>query len=1119
MTKHPSTTRRHLTLLFTLILSLGATWAQPTGAINGIFSVAEGQYVYFAKGNLQYNAMQGTHATADGGTAQGTWRFADNQWDYVGSANCNISQTYDGWIDLFGYGTSGWNSGATCYQPWSVSTSNYDYYLGGTHWTNCSNNMEGDYANADWGVYNAISNGGNQPGLWRTLSKDEWDYVFRLRNTLSGIRWARAVVNGVNGLILLPDAWKTSYYSLNGTNDYTASYDVNVIDASTWMNYLESHGAVFFSACGYRGGPTTTANYYYSGGSLGWYHSTTYYSEASSVLEINGYTNAGNLGVSFSGGRYQGLAVRLIQQVPNMSYSINPTCNPTDGGTVLGAGVYIMGSICTLRAIANGGYTFVNWTENGSVVSTDDIYSFCVVGTRNLVANFYYTGGGGVQNGHGYVDLGLPSGLMWATCNIGAVAPEDYGDYFAWAETQPKEIYEWSNYQYCEGTDPFSNRPYLTKYCCNPEYGYNGFTDNLTTLLPEDDAASVYWGADWRIPSKEEFEELINNTTSIWTTQYGVNGRLFTAANGNSIFLPANGIGGTSHSLNAGIYGNYWSNSILEGEYSTYGRMLWFRSNACETDNSLRYFGLSIRPVRSEIQYEVTATSNPILGGTITGAGAYHQGQLCTLTATANTGYVFVNWTEDGNVVSTNPEYNFTVSSARNLVANFAEEGQTCNIVFDLYDSFGDGWNGNYLVVSYGDVTEQFTVGSGSSASYSREVATGSVVSLSWITGSYIRECSFDIKFENGVLIYHGANLSASFQEELTIDCELATAPYLISATSDPSEGGIVEGGGVYEGGSTCTLTATPNSGYSFICWLENGQQVSTNATYSFTVTGNQDLVAHFSVPLTITALSNSSEGGSVTGGGVFDYGTTCTLTATANPGYSFIKWTKNGETVSYFSPFSFSVTEGGDYSAVFEETDGIVVGAPEAANQYLPSYSFYEYSLSQQIYMPDEIGGGTFITGISFFNTGDTKTRNYDIYLVHTDKSAFSSNTDWIAVAESDRVFSGDVTMMSGCWTMIVFDTPFAYNGTSNLAVVIDDNSGNYTYSPHMSCRVFHTENTQAIRIYNIETNYDPFNPSGYNGTLYSEKNQIVFQTSPAFAITASASPSEGGTITGAGS
>ena len=82
-------------------------YAQPTGAINGKFSVSECQYVYFAKGNLQYNAVQGTHATADGGTEQGTWRFADHQWDYVGSDNCNISQTYDGWIDLFAYGTSG----------------------------------------------------------------------------------------------------------------------------------------------------------------------------------------------------------------------------------------------------------------------------------------------------------------------------------------------------------------------------------------------------------------------------------------------------------------------------------------------------------------------------------------------------------------------------------------------------------------------------------------------------------------------------------------------------------------------------------------------------------------------------------------------------------------------------------------------------------------------------------------------------------------------------------------------------------------------------------------------------------------------------------------------------
>ena len=137
---------------------------------------------------------------------------------------------------------------------------------------------------------------------------------------------------------------------------------------------------------------------------------------------------------------------------------------------------------------------------------------------------------------HDYVDLGLPSGMLWATCNVGANAPEDNGDYFAWGETQPKDVYNWDTYQYCMGS--YNT---LTKYCTRSDYGFNGFTDNLTILLPEDDAATANWGNGWRMPTIEEWQELYQNTTHTWTTQNGVNGRLFTASNGSSLFLPAAG--------------------------------------------------------------------------------------------------------------------------------------------------------------------------------------------------------------------------------------------------------------------------------------------------------------------------------------------------------------------------------------------------------------------------------------------------------------------------------------------------------------------------------------------------------------------------------------------------
>ena len=193
---------------------------------------------------------------------------------------------------------------------------------------------------------------------------------------------------------------------------------------------------------------------------------------------------------------------------------------------------------------------------------------------------------------HEYVDLGLPSGLLWATCNVGANAPEEYGDYFAWGESQPKDTYNWSTYQYCIGSGNT-----LTKYCNNSSYGYNGFTDNLTTLLPEDDAATANWGNGWRMPTKAEFEELYNNTTVTWIMQNGVNGRLFTSSEGATLFLPAAGRCWGDDTYASGGYGYYWSSS-LNVDISSNVYYLYFSNGQCYLNEDYRSYGFSVRPVR-----------------------------------------------------------------------------------------------------------------------------------------------------------------------------------------------------------------------------------------------------------------------------------------------------------------------------------------------------------------------------------------------------------------------------------------------------------------------------------------------------------------------------------------
>ncbi len=194
-----------------------------------------------------------------------------------------------------------------------------------------------------------------------------------------------------------------------------------------------------------------------------------------------------------------------------------------------------------------------------------------------------------------YVDLGLPSGTLWATMNVGANSPEDYGDYFAWGETTPKDVYGWSTYKWCMGSYTT-----MTKYCTESNYGYNGFVDNKTELDPEDDAAYVNWGPEWRMPSLEQIQELKNNCTTEWTTVNGVNGRLFTSnINGASLFLPAAGCRWYSELYDAGSSGGFWARSLVSS-YPNDAYYLYFYSGnvGWNYDWYSRFVGQSVRAVR-----------------------------------------------------------------------------------------------------------------------------------------------------------------------------------------------------------------------------------------------------------------------------------------------------------------------------------------------------------------------------------------------------------------------------------------------------------------------------------------------------------------------------------------
>lgn len=258
----------------------------PEGALPGLFSVGEGKQVYFSKGNLQYRATTRT------------WRFAEHQYDIIGKDNNKISETYDGWIDLFGWGTSGYDHGAVNWQPWS---GNKDTQSNALHraYGEASCDLYDHSGKADWG-YNAISNGGNQEHQWHTMSRDEWAYLLHVRNTASGVRFANATVNGRRGTVVLPDHWKTSCYQLNYVNDAGGDFKSNNIPLSDWQRVLEPSGAVFLPMAGAR-----TIDGVYE--ELPTYQTSTAASDCAYIVQ--------HCSIDAGAHRGDGFAVRLVREV------------------------------------------------------------------------------------------------------------------------------------------------------------------------------------------------------------------------------------------------------------------------------------------------------------------------------------------------------------------------------------------------------------------------------------------------------------------------------------------------------------------------------------------------------------------------------------------------------------------------------------------------------------------------------------------------------------------------------------------------------------------------------------------------------------------------------------
>lgn len=516
--------------------------------------------MYFSQGNLQY--------------VGGEWRFADHQWDYLGD-NGQGSATEEVARDLFGWGTSGHSHGAASYQPWSTGQDPQDYYAYGE----AGFNLFDETGEADWGV-NGIANGGGVEGLWRVPTREEWDYLLHGRTTTSGIRYAKANVNGVRGLILLPDDWETSYHALNSVNDGSVKFTENMVTPSEWESDFESHGAVFLPAAGFRFETNLyymgTRGSYYSATASGGFHAWNICFDERHVGAVASVTRRSN-----------GQSVRLVTTSTALWYTSVTTGEVTD--------------ITSTSATASGTVT----TEGGTILTAVGV---CWSTETAPTIEGEHTDEGALTGDFTSALTGLQRNT---TYYVRAYATDGEGDTIYGDEVSFTTLPEM----------PAVTTAEVTEIGITAATAGGEVTDDGGTTVDE-------CGVCWSTEATPTIEGDHAAATTPGTGAFTVELAGLTQA--------------TTYYVRA-----YVTNSVG----TAYGDEVTFTTLP--------------QP------WTVTATAEPAEGGTVSGANTYNEGTECTLTATPNEGYAFVNWTEGGEEVSTEADYTFEVTGAHDLVANF----------------------------------------------------------------------------------------------------------------------------------------------------------------------------------------------------------------------------------------------------------------------------------------------------------------------------------------------------------------------------------------------------------------------------------------------------------------
>ena len=509
---------------------------------------------------------------------------------------------------------------------------------------------------------------------------------------------------------------------------------------------------------------------------------------------------------------------------------ITVVASPSYAGSATGGGTFNYSQICTLTATSNLGYPFLNWTRNGVVVSTEPEYSFGVTETCTYVANFSpdpvsydITVASNMQEA-GTV-AGAGSFLHGATATLSATVNEGY-HFVKWTKNGSVVSMEASyTFTVTEAADYVANfapNNYDITVEANPTEGGivagAGTYGHNTTVTLTATAKTGYTFINWTKDGSEVSTEAIYSFTAMESANYVAHFEL----NSYEIAAEANPAeGGTVEGAGTYYHGSTATLTVTPNE--GYPFVNWTKNGQVVSTNPTYSFtvteaatyvaNLSDDPVF----YEITAEATPEEGGTVEGAGTYGYGATATLTATPNDYYNFINWTKDGEEVSTDSNISFTVTDAADYVAHFALFTYNIEVATNIEEGGSVSGAGTY------DYGETVTVTATPNEAYHF---------VNWM--------------ENDSVVSTDAEYSFTVEEDRSLTANFALNIYFIAVAANPVEGGSVSGGGAFNYGGEVVMTAVPNTGYSFVNWMENGEVVSYDATYTFIVTSSRNLVVNF---------------------------------------------------------------------------------------------------------------------------------------------------------------------------------------------------------------------------------------------------------------------------------